>query len=74
MTQITIDDKAYELESLSDEAKAQLGSLRFVEGEIQRLQGQLAICQTARIAYATALRAELQKADPLAGDTIRFPD
>ena len=74
MTQITIDDKSYDLDSLSNDAKAQLGSLQFVDSEIARLQAQLAAMQTARIGYANALKAELSKNDVLSssGDTLRF--
>jgi len=74
MTQITIDDKSYDLESLSNDARAQLMSLRFVDSEIAKLQGQLAAMQTARIGYANALEAELAKSDALSssGDTIQF--
>ena len=35
---IKIDDKDYELDSLTDEAKAQLASLQFVDAELQREQ------------------------------------
>ena len=59
MTTITIDDKNYELETLSDEAKNQLTSLQFVDAELQRLNAQAAVLQTARIAYANALNAAL---------------
>ena len=74
MTQITIDNKPYDLDSLSNDAKAQLGSLRFVDSEIARLQAQLAVMQTARVGYANALQAELAKTDvlSLSGDTIKF--
>ena len=74
MTQITIDNKPYDLDSFSNEAKAQLGSLQFVDSEIARLQAQLAAMQTARIGYANALKAELAKTDVLSssGDTIKF--
>jgi len=37
MPTITIDNIDYDLETLSDEAKAQLTSLQFVDSEIQRL-------------------------------------
>jgi hypothetical protein len=50
MTIIKIDDKDYDSETLSDEAKAQLQSLNFVDQELARLQAQVAILQTARIA------------------------
>ena len=56
---ITINDKEYILDDLSDAAKAQLGSLQLTDLEIVRLQQQLAIAQTARNAYAQALNSEL---------------
>lgn len=56
---ITIDGKEYALGSLSEAAKAQLTNLRVVDQEISRLQQQQAIAQTARNAYANALKAEL---------------
>ncbi len=49
MTTITIDDKDYDLETLSDEAKNQLVSLQFVDAELQRLNAQAAVLQTARL-------------------------
>jgi hypothetical protein len=59
MSQISIDGQNYEISSLSDEAKAQLVSLQFVEQELARLQMQLAALQTARNAYAVALKEHL---------------
>ncbi len=59
---ITINGREYDLASLSDNAKAQLMSLRTVDAEIVRLQTRIAIFQTARNAYATALQAELENA------------
>jgi len=75
MPAITIDNITYELENLSDDAKAQLASLQFVEQELARLQAQMAAMQTARMAYAKALKAALPS--PLeqiqaAGDTLQF--
>ena len=55
MTAIKIDDKEYVLDTLSDEAKAQLVSLQFCDQELARLQDQAAALQTARMAYAKAL-------------------
>jgi hypothetical protein len=70
MTQITIDNKQYELESLSDDAKAQLASIQFVDSELVRLQAKAAALQTARMAYAKALNDVL----PAIGgsDTIKI--
>jgi len=56
---LTIDGTEYNLAELSDEAKSQIASLRVTDQEIARLQQQLAIHQTARTAYAQALKAEL---------------
>ena len=60
---ITIDNKEYDLETLSDETKALLISLQYVDSEIQRLNAQVAVYQTARIAYAKDLNESLAEAD-----------
>ena len=41
---------------LSEEQKAQVGSLNFADAELVRLQFQVAAMQTARNAYAIALK------------------
>jgi len=58
---IKIDDAEYELDHLSDEAKAQLTSIQYVDAELARLGGLVAALQTARIAYANALNLALQQ-------------
>ena len=70
MPSITIDNKSYDLDSLSDEAKAQLGSIQFVDSELARLQAQAAALQTARMAYSKALQAALPVFTD--GDTLKF--
>ena len=70
MPTIKIDNQDYELDQLSDEAKAQLASMQFCDQELARLQAQAAAYQTARMAYAKALNDALPAA-PF-GDTIRF--
>lgn len=62
MPTIMINDKDYDTDSLSTEAKAQLEMLLATEGEIRRLQAQLAIAQTAKNAYAQALAAAVKSA------------
>ena len=59
MPTITIDNKPYDVDTLSDEAKEQLQNLQFVDAELQRLKAQMAVLQTARMAYAKALQAAL---------------
>lgn len=59
---LTIDGKDYPLKDLSQEAQAQIASLRMTDQHIARLQMELAIAQTARNAYAKALSELLPKA------------
>jgi hypothetical protein len=59
MPTVKIDEKEYELDLLSSQAKEQLMSLQFVDAELQRLQSQTAVLQTARMAYAKALNDAL---------------
>ena len=56
MATVKIDGKEYDVDSLSKETKEQLGSLRFVQGEIQRLKAQMAVYQTAASAYSNSLK------------------
>lgn len=59
MPKITVDGIEYNSEDLSDEGKAQLASLQFLELQMQKLKSEIAVYQTARTAYASALKAEL---------------
>lgn len=56
---VTIDGSEYNVADLSENARNQLLNLRVTDQEIQRLNQQLAIAQTARTAYARALKVEL---------------
>ncbi|WP_336275061.1 DUF6447 family protein [Vreelandella indica] len=58
---VTIDGTEYNINDLSDNAKAQVTNLRVTDAEIANLKQQLAIFQTARTAYARALSEELPK-------------
>ena len=58
---ITIDNKPYDLNNLSTEAKQQLEMLVATDNKIRELQRDLAISQTARNAYARALGELLPK-------------
>lgn len=61
MTVIIIDNIEYELESLSEEAKAQFASIQFVDQKLAQLNAEAAAYQTARIGYANALNELLPK-------------
>ena len=58
---ITIDDVEYKLDELSGEAKDQLTNIQFVDIQIQQLNNELSVSDTARIGYTNALKAELAK-------------
>lgn len=63
MPKITVDGTEYDTENLSTNGKAQLASLQFLEVQMQNLKNEIAVADTARMAYAAALRAELAKID-----------
>ena len=61
MPKITVDGIEYNTEDLSDNGKAQLASLQFLEVQMKKLQNEIAVFQTAKAAYVAALTAELVK-------------
>ena len=58
---ITIDNKSYAIDTLSEQARSQIINMQAVEAEIAQLQRQLAIAQTARSTYARVLKTEIAK-------------
>ena len=60
MPKITVDDMEYNTEDLSDNGKAQVASLQFLETQLTKLQGEIAVYQTARNSYLAALKEELK--------------
>ncbi|WP_172116138.1 DUF6447 family protein [Halomonas hibernica] len=56
---ITIDETPYRMADLSEDARQQVLNLQITDAEIEKLQQQLAIYQTARKAYAQALSEAL---------------
>jgi hypothetical protein len=74
MTSIEIDNIDYDIDTLSEEAKAQLLSPQFCDAELQRLQAQAAVMQTTRGAYSKSLQAALptQLEKALAGETLKL--
>lgn len=59
MPKITVDDIEYNTEDLTDNGKAQLASLQFLEVQMKKLQNEISVYQTARNAYVAALKSEL---------------
>ena len=70
MPTLNIDNKEYDLDTLSIECKAQLASIQFVDQELARLQAQAAVLKTAKASYLQGLKASL----PVVGgsDTIKL--
>ena len=59
MPEVTIDAIEYNTEDLSENGKAQLASLQFLESQMNKIKAEIAVYQTARNSYAAALKAEL---------------
>jgi len=76
MAKITIDGKEYDSDDLSDEAKGQIISLQYVQGELQRISHQAAVLETAKLAYGRALKQALgEESDEefeIVGDDLSF--
>ena len=58
---ITIDETDYILDDLSENAKAQIRNIQFVDNQLQQLNNEWAVADTARIGYTNALKVELNK-------------
>jgi len=67
---ITINNKPYDTDKLSDQAKAELQMIQLTDQELARLKSQTAIVQTARNAYARALAKLLAKENR--DETLKF--
>ena len=68
MENITIDNIEYDLANASDEAKAQIANLQFVNEQILQRNNELQIAETAKIGYTRALKRELEKIKSDAND------
>ena len=65
---ITIDNIEYDLANASDEAKAQIANLQFVNEQLLQRNNELQIAETAKIGYSRALKRELEKIKSDAND------
>jgi cell division protein ZapA (FtsZ GTPase activity inhibitor) len=70
MAKITINDKEYDVGLLPERARGNIASIQFVDAEIQRIESQLSVLKTARLAYLHELNGQLQQTS--AGDNIKF--
>lgn len=61
MPKFTVDGIEYNSEDLTENGKAQLASLQFLEAQMNKLKNEIAVFQTAKQAYIVGLKAELEK-------------
>ena len=61
MPKVTIDGIECNTEDLTDNGKAQLASLQFLEVQMRKLKSEISVYQTARNSYVAALKSELEK-------------
>lgn len=57
--EVTVNGVSYKVSTLSEEAQAQVSNLQFVDKQMVDLRAQLAVYQTARNAYESALQQML---------------
>lgn len=62
---VSIDGQDYQINDLTEGAKAQLANIQFVDTQLQQLNNELAVADTARIGYTAALKNELAKVSRL---------
>ena len=60
MPKISVDGIEYNTEDLTENGKAQLASLQFLEVQMNKLKSEIAVYQTARNSYVAALKAEIE--------------
>tara|TARA_B100000902_G_scaffold207319_1_gene197436 strand:+ start:61 stop:288 length:228 start_codon:yes stop_codon:yes gene_type:complete len=60
---ITIDDKEYEIDQLSEEHRNVINHMQIADQEIARLQTMIAILTTGRQAYINQLGEDLNKSE-----------
>ena len=64
MPKITIAGSDYHTEDLTDNGKAQLASLQFLEVQMQKLRNEIAVYETARQTYVDGLKSDLADNQP----------
>jgi hypothetical protein len=64
MPKITIAGIDYHTEDLTDNGKAQLASLQFLEVQMQKLRNEIAVYETARQTYVGGLKSDLSDNPP----------
>jgi hypothetical protein len=68
---IKLDDKEYEVDSLTEQAKTQLKALQFASHRLEELSNMQALLQRAKKSYIESLKLEMlsEKSGFLFGDS-----
>lgn len=61
MPKITVEGIEYNTEDLSENGKAQLASLQFLEVQMNKIKSEISVYQTARNLYVAKLKEELEQ-------------
>lgn len=61
MAKVTIDNKEYDSDALSGDARDNVLNIRFCDAKLTDLRREMAMVQTARNAYASVLQGQLPK-------------
>ena len=75
MPKISIDEKEYDTEGMSEEALSQVQAIQYTTNKLVELQLQGAALQTAKNTYTKALKEILEKGEATEDEaTIDLPD
>ena len=58
MAKITLDGEEFIIDEPSEKVKSIMGSIKFIDSQIQQKASELAIADTARIGYLRAIKGE----------------
>jgi hypothetical protein len=70
---LTFDGQIYAMSDLLPVARDTLILIQFVKARLRQLQGEIAVSQTAHVAYARALKAELAQTPGMVSSTTPSP-
>jgi hypothetical protein len=70
---LTLDGQRYAVTDLPQVAHDTLVSLQFIEARLLQLRGELAVSQTAHVAYARALKVELDQTSTILSSATPLP-
>jgi hypothetical protein len=68
MPKFTVDGIDFNTEDLSENGKAQLASLQFLEFQMRKIKDEIAVYNTAKTSYISGLKSELEKSDAKIAD------